>query len=92
MRPFTAPSELVVYAAELGAALTRACAISATKRLWLALVCLGAIAAHAQNTNEPTPKTELGMGIAVLQFPASVLAKQMNFVPAQTLDIADLLA
>jgi len=29
---------------------------------------------------------------AVLQFPASVLAKQMNFVPAQTLDIADLLA
>jgi MipA family protein len=70
MRPFTAPSELVVYAAELGAALTRACTISATKRLWLALVCLGAIAAHAQNTNEPTPKTELGMGIAVLQFPA----------------------
>ena len=29
---------------------------------------------------------------AVLQFPASVLAKQVNFVPAQTLDIADLLA
>jgi LemA protein len=29
---------------------------------------------------------------AVLQFPASVLAKQLNFVPAQTLDIADLLA
>jgi hypothetical protein len=27
-----------------------------------------------------------------LQFPASVLAKQVNFVPAQTLDIADLLA
>jgi LemA protein len=29
---------------------------------------------------------------AVLQFPASVLAKQVKFVPAQTLDIADLLA
>jgi LemA protein len=29
---------------------------------------------------------------AVLQFPASVLAKQLNFVPAQTLDIKDLLA
>ena len=29
---------------------------------------------------------------AVSQFPASVLAKQVNFVPAQTLDIADLLA
>jgi LemA protein len=29
---------------------------------------------------------------AVLQFPASVLAKQVNFVPAQTLDITDLLA
>jgi len=29
---------------------------------------------------------------AVTQFPASVLAKQVNFVPAQTLDIADLLA
>jgi hypothetical protein len=29
---------------------------------------------------------------AVLQFPASVLAKQVNFMPAQTLDIADLLA
>jgi LemA protein len=29
---------------------------------------------------------------AVLQFPASVLAKQFNFVPAQTLDIKDLLA
>ena len=29
---------------------------------------------------------------AVSQFPASVLAKQMNFVPAQTLDITDLLA
>jgi LemA protein len=29
---------------------------------------------------------------AVLQFPASVLAKQVNFVPAQTLDISDLLA
>ena len=29
---------------------------------------------------------------AVSQFPASVLAKQLNFVPAQTLDITDLLA
>jgi LemA protein len=29
---------------------------------------------------------------AVSQFPASVLAKQVKFVPAQTLDIADLLA
>lgn len=29
---------------------------------------------------------------AVMQFPASVLAKQVKFVPAQTLDIADLLA
>jgi hypothetical protein len=29
---------------------------------------------------------------AVTQFPANVLAKQVNFVPAQTLDIADLLA
>jgi LemA protein len=29
---------------------------------------------------------------AVRQFPASVLAKQVKFVPAQTLDIADLLA
>jgi LemA protein len=29
---------------------------------------------------------------AVLQFPAVVLAKRVNFVPAQTLDIADLLA
>ena len=29
---------------------------------------------------------------AELQFPASVLAKQVKFVPAQTLDIADLLA
>ena len=29
---------------------------------------------------------------AVLQFPASVLAKQLNFLPAQTLDIKDLLA
>jgi LemA protein len=29
---------------------------------------------------------------AVTQFPASVLAKQVKFVPAQTLDIADLLA
>jgi LemA protein len=29
---------------------------------------------------------------AVLQFPASVLAKQVNFMPAQTLDIKDLLA
>ena len=29
---------------------------------------------------------------AVLQFPASVLAKQVKFVPAQMLDIADLLA
>ena len=29
---------------------------------------------------------------AVLQFPASVLAKQVKFVPAQTLDIADLFA
>jgi len=29
---------------------------------------------------------------AVLQFPACVLAKRVNFVPAQTLDIADLLA
>ena len=29
---------------------------------------------------------------AVLQVPASVLAKQLNFVPAQTLDIKDLLA
>ncbi len=29
---------------------------------------------------------------AILQFPASVLAKQVKFVPAQTLDIADLLA
>jgi hypothetical protein len=28
----------------------------------------------------------------VLQFPASVLAKQVNFLPAQTLDIKDLLA
>jgi hypothetical protein len=29
---------------------------------------------------------------AVTQFPASVLAKQVKFVPAQILDIADLLA
>jgi LemA protein len=29
---------------------------------------------------------------AVLQFPASLLAKQVNFMPAQTLDIKDLLA
>lgn len=29
---------------------------------------------------------------AVMQFPASVLAKQVKFVPLQTLDIADLLA
>jgi hypothetical protein len=29
---------------------------------------------------------------AILQFPANVLAKQVNFVSAQTLDIADLLA
>ncbi len=70
MRPLTAPSELAVGAAELGAALKWVFAILAKKRLWLALVGLGAITAYAQDTKEPTPKTELGMGIAVLQFPA----------------------
>jgi hypothetical protein len=29
---------------------------------------------------------------AIDQFPASLLAKQLNFVPAQTLEITDLLA
>jgi MipA family protein len=70
MRPFTAQSELALYTAALGAALKWIYATSTKKRLWLALVCLSAITAHAQNTKEPTPKTELGMGIAVLQFPA----------------------
>jgi MipA family protein len=40
------------------------------KYLWIALAGLFASAASAQNSTEQSPKTEVGLGLAVLQFPA----------------------